>query len=345
MSVKSLKEFRRIALDRTQAVALDERPCAFDDHKISARLRTMMNGEQVAKPLRPLLVLALCLGSLLASAQAPQRTPSSMLRERFLAVSQRAVDNPFREPVYLKSSQASGRLQGEIYAMVGHPFDKVRQAVATSDNWCRILILHLNVKYCRASNLGARQVLDVGIGRKFDQPLADAHWARFHFRSTATGKDYLALELRAPTGPMGTRDYRIVVEAAPLDAGRSVVHMTYSYAYSATARWAMQTYLATLGNGKVGFSVVGRERDGQPKHVGGVLGIIERNTMRYYLAIEAYLGVHALPPPQQLRKSLEDWFSATERYALQLHEVERSAYLEMKLREAQRQQSEPPHRD
>jgi hypothetical protein len=67
--------------------------------------------------------------------------------------------------------------------------------------------------------------------------------------------------------------------------------------------------------------------------------------MRYYLAIEAYLGVHGLPPPQQLRKSLEDWFSATERYALQLHEVERSAYLEMKLREAQRQQSEPPHRD
>ncbi len=59
----------------------------------------------------------------------------------------------------------------------------------------------------------------------------------------------------------------------------------------------MQGYLATIGRDKVGFSIVGSRADGQPVYVHGTRGVIERNTMRYYVAIEAYLGTMALPPP------------------------------------------------
>ena len=56
---------------------------------------------------------------------------------------------------------------------------------------------------------------------------------------------------------------------------------------------AMQTYLATIGSQKVGFTVVDKQADGKPVYQGGVLGLLERNTMRYYLAIDAYLvGLH-----------------------------------------------------
>jgi hypothetical protein len=59
--------------------------------------------------------------------------------------------------------------------------------------------------------------------------------------------------------------------------------------------------------------------------------------MRYYLAVEAYLGASDFPPLERPERRLRDWFDATERYAAQLHELERSQYLEMKRREIARQ--------
>ena len=71
-----------------------------------------------------------------------------------------------------------------------------------------------------------------------------------------------------------------------------------------------------------------------------VRGVVERNTLRYYLAIDAFLEAQALPAPQQLQASLQGWFTATERYAQQLHEVDRDTYVGMKLREVQRQRTQ-----
>ena len=67
--------------------------------------------------------------------------------------------------------------------------------------------------------------------------------------------------------------------------------------------------------------------------------MVERNTMRYYLAIDAYLAALTAPPKDQLEKRLQYWFNATEQYARQLHEVERNDYFEMKRKEYQRQQT------
>ena len=58
-------------------------------------------------------------------------------------------------------------------------------------------------------------------------------------------------------------------------------------------------------------------------------GTVERNTMRYYLAIEAYLDSLDKPPAQQLDARLRQWFDATEQYARQLHEVDKESYLAM----------------
>jgi hypothetical protein len=70
-------------------------------------------------------------------------------------------------------------------------------------------------------------------------------------------------------------------------------------------------------------------------YIGGVRGVVERNTMRYYLAIDSYLDA---PGPGQLDKRLGAWFDATEQYARQLHEVERNDYMDMKRHEFQRLQ-------
>lgn len=46
----------------------------------------------------------------------------------------------------------------------------------------------------------------------------------------------------------------------------------------------------------------------------------------------------ATPPKNQLEQRFQHWYDSTDQYARQLHEVERSDYLEMKRKEYQRQQ-------
>src|SRR5436190_22767076 len=103
------------------------------------------------------------------------------------------------------------------------------------------------------------------------------------------------------------------------------------------ANLAMRTYLSTVAHDKVGFTVVGRTPDGKPESIGGMRGVVERNTMRYYLAIEAYLANLSAPPATRAEKSFRDWFAATELYPRQLHEMEQDEYMEMKRKEYQRQ--------
>jgi hypothetical protein len=282
---------------------------------------------------RGLRLGALLLASLLAAAPtlaqdaAALRTKQASLRDKF-------ANNQFGQPLVLESTETSTGLRGDVYAIVDHPFATVRQALQSLDHWCDILILHLNVKQCKADAAG--KVIDLRVGRKFDQPVDDTYPLAFKYRLVATSTDYLQIELSADEGPLSTKDYRIQVEVIALDDKKSVIHMSYAYGYGFTARMAMQTYLATLGRDKVGFSIVDH-KDGKPVFLGGVLGLLERNTMRYYLAIDAYLGAYSLPPAEQPEKRIRDWYASTERYARQLHEMDQSDYLDMKRKELRAQ--------
>jgi hypothetical protein len=162
----------------------------------------------------------------------------------------------------------------------------------------------------------------------------------FAYRVAAETPGYLKVMLTANEGPFSTRDYRVMLEAVPVDEGGTFIHFTYSYSYGMAGRLALQTYLGTIGSGKVGFTVVGKESDGRPLHIGGIRGLVERNTMRYYLAIEAFLRALSAPPQARLEKRLRDWFAAVERYPRQLHELEQSEYLDMKRKEYLRLQTE-----
>ena len=291
-------------------------------------------------PIRPRRSLSnLLAGCLLVLLAAPALAgPADTLRARHAALASLLANNPYGRPIHIESTQASGDLKGDVYAVLEHPFSTLDRELRGAAPWCDILILHLNVKHCRASGGAPHSTLAVSIGKKHDQPLADAHRVNFDFQLASATPDHLKVMLNARQGPLGTRDYRIVVEAIPLDAGRSFMHMSYAYGYGLAARLAMQGYLGTIGSGKVGFSVVDRRPDGQPVYVDNVRGVIERNTMRYYLAIDAYLGSLAAPPTERQERRLREWFAATERYARQLHELDREQYLAMKRKEIVRQQ-------
>lgn len=282
--------------------------------------------------------LALCCG--LAVAPLAQAQDAAALRLRHAALADALARNAFARPLVLESSETPASLRGDIYARIEQPFARVGPALQGGEHWCEILILHLNVKQCSTGNTPAGgPALGLVVGSKHDQALADGYRFDFAYRVVASRPDYLQVALSAEQGPLGTSRYRIVLEVVALDAGRSFVHLSYSYGFGFAARVAMQGYLATIGRDKVGFSIVGRQPDGAPQFIGSTRGVVERNTMRYYLAIEAYLGALGQPPAQQFERRLAAWFAAVERYPVQLHELELGEYLSLKREQMQRQQA------
>jgi len=293
------------------------------------------------RPLRWVPVLMFLCGVLLTGAKssAAEANMSALsLRAKYAELDQPLRNNQFQRALYLDSSESAAAMKGEIYAVVAYPFAAVNVALNNPAHWCDVFILHLNVKYCHASGDKAGAVLSVNIGKKTEQPLADAYRVELGYREMTSTPDYFAVELKAEKGPLFTSDYLIRIEATSLKDGRTFLHFTYGYSYGFAGRLAMQSYLATIGRNKVGFTVTGKLPDGRDTYIQGVRAVVERNTMRYYLAIDAYLAALDAPSGTRLEKCMQYWFKATEQYALQLHEVELGDYLEMKRNEYQRQQ-------
>ncbi|KAF0101512.1 MAG: hypothetical protein FD187_1936 [bacterium] len=246
---------------------------------------------------RLLLVWIAFFSAGVALAATPATPPAALLLAKYASLAERLRHNPFQRPLALDSSESPDDVKGDIYALLDYPFPTVSKALNAPDNWCDVMILHINTKYCRATTGQADTVLLVGIGKKTPQPVEDAYPLEFVYRAVAATPNYLKIRLDAEEGPLGTRDHRIQLQAIPVDNGRTFLHLTYSFGYGLAARLALKSYLATIGRGKVGFTVSGRDADGQAEYVRGMRGLVERNAMRYYLAIDAYLGASATPPP------------------------------------------------
>ena len=256
---------------------------------------------------------------------------------QYKALNNALQNNPFKRQLVLKSTESSDALKGEIYAVLDYPFEQVNSAINNPDHWCDALILHINVKYCRAIRSNTGTMLDINLGKKYEQALAETYVSKFNYESITTAANYFSVEMKAAEGPLGTKDYRIWVEATPINNKQTFLHFTYAYSFGLTGRLAMNAYLATIGKDKVGFSIESTQVNGEPSYIQGVRGIVERNTIRYYLAIDAYLAAVKDAPETQLEKRLQYWFDSTERYATQLHEVERTEYFSMKRQEIRRQ--------
>lgn len=300
-----------------------------------------MTPERAGRPrsgwLRGLAGLALAWSC--ASALAlPDAGSAAVLRGQHARLQQELQHNAFDRPLVLRSSESADGLSGDIYAVVAHPFATVSKAMKSPAHWCEVMILHINTKYCHAMAEPQGTTLRVNIGKKTPQAIADATRVDLRYRETISTRTYFAITLTAKDGPLGTSNYRIRLEALELPGQQSFLHLTYAYDVGFAGRLAMQTYLATVGADKVGFTLVGNSADGQPTHVAGVRGVVERNTMRYYLAIDSFLASQSEPPAAQLENRLHTWFAAVERYPRQLHEVDQADYLVMKRAEVVRQQ-------
>lgn len=271
----------------------------------------------------------LFLGTFLAQA-AEQPGDEQALLAKYQSISGKLVKNQFGAPIYIESKEQSGSVKVDMYGVFNYPFDAVKQALQSPPNWCEITFMHINVKACTAKKKGDQWFLTLYNGRKYYQAPSDATPLKFLFRTASMKPDYMDLSLTAKEGPFGTKDHRIRVQAVPMESRKTFLHFSYTYSHGAMARMAIKSYFSTIGRDKVGFSLI--RKDGKSYYVGGVRGAIERNTVRYYLALESYIETLKSPENQRLGQRLNRWYDLTAKYR-QLKENEKGEYLAAKKKE------------
>ncbi len=239
-------------------------------------------------------------------------------------------------PTRVLSTEKDGLLQAEIHAVLPYEFSTLAKKLIRPGNWCEWVPVVLNVKACIYQPDEKQEQLVFYVGRKHYISLEKAFALKYQFNASMEREDYLHIILRADKGPLGTEDYLIEVEA--LDLGdKTFISVRTAYLQSRLSRFATKGYLSTLGRNKIGFTVVGGDAD-NPEYISGMRGIIERNAVRYYLALKAYLETQQLSAEdQRFAAQAERWFDLTEKYHDQLYEMDKAEYLEMKRREHLRQ--------
>src|SRR5262245_18210681 len=83
------------------------------------------------------------------------------LRAREAELRETLANNQFQRPMVLESTGANGVLNGDVYAVVDHPYDVVGRALSRMDSWCDILMLTFNVKGCQTRASGRNGMLSM----------------------------------------------------------------------------------------------------------------------------------------------------------------------------------------
>ncbi|HXX80602.1 MAG TPA: hypothetical protein VEI46_03585 [Thermodesulfovibrionales bacterium] len=245
--------------------------------------------------------------------------------------------NVFGFPLYLESFEHSGTLHVDVYGIFDHPFSSIVSVLKVQGNWCDIASLHPNVKACTYVVFPNESRLTFYIGRKIRQSPEDAHQCVYQYRNVEERQGYLDIVLTAAEGPFGTKDHKMRFEAIPLKEERTFVHVSYTYSAGFPASLAGKIYFATLGRGRSGFTVTGIDGNGNPIYIGGQRGAIERNVVRYYLAIQSFMDTLHASEEDRLTMRLSRWYDYTSRFKRQLFEMEKKDYVEGKTEEYKKQ--------
>jgi len=111
-----------------------------------------------------------------------------------LATPALAVEGSLFPDLVIESRESGDNVKGEVTAFVDHPFAGASAALRDPAQWCEVLILSLNVKYCRPSGAGDDTALRVVIGSTEDT-MESAYPVDFTYRIAAFGTSRSFLDI------------------------------------------------------------------------------------------------------------------------------------------------------
>jgi hypothetical protein len=257
------------------------------------------------------------------------------LNERYQSIKSGLTTTLPGTSISLASAEQDERLSAEVSSILHQPFDSLSTTLAEAGNWCLFMPLHFNIKACTYEQKEGAEILNVYSGRKHYQSPDESYQMSYRFEVVKQTPRQLSLLLSAARGPASTRDYRIELHAQQVAEG-TLLYIRSSYRPSTLSTLLTRSYLATLGRNKVGFSRV--TKDGETQLVRGIRGVIERNVMRYHLAIDAFLNSATTAAREDHELMLERWFQLNDRHPQQLHEMTQAEYMKIKKLEWHNQQ-------
>ena len=279
-----------------------------------------------------ILLLSAC--PVITSASSPEHQQLVSRYQEFSANLKPVVTTM---PLHISSVEVDGRLDVDVFGVINQPFQRVAASLAAPRSVCEFLLLNLNVKACTYKGIGDAASLKIYVaGKGYTPPYRSLSIEPLH-QVSKRSPDYMAMALDAQKGIMGSSNYHVLTEVAPYQQ-RTLVRVSSSYQGSRISNMATQAYLRTFARDKIGFSVTGFDTQGKPVYIKGLQAVIERNVVRSYMALQAYLE-HSQKRnrPEQFEQRIHRWYDLTETYAMQLREVERERYFYNKRREYRNQ--------
>ncbi|MFO7665589.1 MAG: hypothetical protein R6V76_03120 [Desulfobacterales bacterium] len=280
-----------------------------------------------------IVAAVIIISAVYASAVEKPRQGEVILLDTYQRNMAKLERNSFGFPLFLESFERGERVHVDVYGIFDQSFSNIINVLGVPANWCDIVSLHPNVKACTYRELPVTWQLTFYIGRKFYQRPEDTHQVIYHYRKVDQQQGYLDIVLNADEGPFGTKDHRMRFEALTLEGGRTFVHFNYEYSNSIALRLAEKVYFATLGLGKMGFTVTGTDIKGNPVYIVGPRGAAERNAVRYYLAIQSFMNTLRYPEKSRFSIRITEWYDLTTLYRKQLFDLDKKDYLAFKTKE------------
>jgi len=223
-------------------------------------------------------------------------------------------------PIHVQSGAHKGVLNAEVYGELDYPIKDLAGILAIPANWCQFTVLHPNVKACT----GGQNLLTLHVGRKLLKSVDDADVMKFRFRTLYLDNEYFKSSLEGDKGPMGIRNYRFEVEAMNV-GGKTFVRIQFSYKSKLYTKLLTSAYVAT--HRRIGFSVIGINKIGQLIYSKGKKALIERNVMRCYLALIAFMDTKHMNTEDRFEVRTTYWFNLMERYFPKPYDVDRKKYI------------------
>lgn len=286
-----------------------------------------------------LVLISFLLGpqSFEAAYAGSSRQKYESLLDKYGQIEKELDQSPLALPFYIESAVSEHDSQVDIYGRIKYSLPLFENELQVPANWCDILLLHNYVRACTYQKVNDSWLLTIYNVSGLTDPLAKADRMRFRYHIFAQHSDFFDVSLEAPEGPFHTKDHQFAIEALSLDDNRLLIHVRYSFRYGSLGYLAMESYLSIFGRGKVGFSIIGTDNERNPIYVNGLRGATERNAVRYYLAILAYMDTLKIPREQRFQRRLNQWYDLTARFRRQLFEMEKEEYFTYKRRDQENQ--------
>lgn len=235
-------------------------------------------------------------------------------------------------PIYLATVQDSKVLNVSLFGRIPFSFTEVSAVLSRPQSYCDFLPVMFNVKGCVITRIHPNAQIKYYVAGKHYTPPLTSFRIHSRFRIIEKRKDFLEIMMEADEDSVGKSRYHVLLKVVPIE-NQALVSIESVYAPGRLTRMATYTYIKVFARNKPGFTKITVSGDGEQRYITGFPAIIERSIVRSYFALKAHLMSQHLPTGKRHEARLQSWYDLNLPHKLQLYELDRDQYLQIKRKE------------